>query len=404
MRVHYALQPASRLRVFALPFLLVSVLVVILSSTSCRKHCIDAKWSKAATPCVPPDLARLLVCITAKWNLAKLPHLEVMLREALAYESEEVDILLITDDATSLRRTLATLRLPLNMSFYEGKQDPAEREADAKYAMNEYWLAWEHRKAIEAAVSTKNYTTVLYMEDDTRMPWPSLVSWALDTQLLEPFNFTRCFYRTEFDPKNGQLRLLDYRQGIDVRASSQMVKLDMLRDAPASFSAASRQLAGKVCGHLQGRKSTPLPCTLHRHFVAPDNPFQGLWVANRKQLDRFMQQPIWSKQAALAINTADFALRKPDNNWVRASAVGCAGWRVAHLPTELPCMFLLFAGVPGALCQYCHPWGTGGGATAPHRSAVKLHGAVPPQHRHSTRLLGASCTRRPFAQCLLKLG
>ena len=35
----------------------------------------------------------------------------------------------------------------------------------------------------------------MYMEDDSKVTWPALASWARDTELLEPLGFLRNFYR-----------------------------------------------------------------------------------------------------------------------------------------------------------------------------------------------------------------
>ena len=42
---------------------------------------------------------------------------------------------------------------------------------------------------------TAGYTAYMYMEDDTKVTWPALASWARDTELLEPLGFLRNFYR-----------------------------------------------------------------------------------------------------------------------------------------------------------------------------------------------------------------
>jgi hypothetical protein len=56
-----------------------------------------------------------------------------------------------------------------------------------------------------------NYTSIFYMEDDTHLSWPTVISWALDTEVLEPLNFTRCIYRTEVDAETGDFYVLDYQ-------------------------------------------------------------------------------------------------------------------------------------------------------------------------------------------------
>jgi hypothetical protein len=79
-----------------------------------------------------------------------------MLREATQYESPVLDVLLVTDRADKLQKVVDRLQLPLNVSYYEAKQ-PANDS-------NPYWLTWEHRKAIQEAVSKHEYTAVVYME------------------------------------------------------------------------------------------------------------------------------------------------------------------------------------------------------------------------------------------------
>jgi hypothetical protein len=222
-------------------------------------------------------------------QVAKLHYLEIMLHTALSYRSRLVDILLVTDKVEPLRKAVSSLQLPLDVSYVGGvphKQDKSP-----------YWLTWVHRAAIAKAVKAKSYTTVLYMEvrlllfallvkhlatvtqamlycaqDDTRVTWPALVSWAIDTRLLAPWNFSLCFYRTEVDPKSGGLRLMDYRHGLDVVHNTTNMILDMATLDPARYAQQAHELQNRSCGvHSSGQ---PLPCHVHRHFVAPDNPFQ----------------------------------------------------------------------------------------------------------------------------------
>jgi hypothetical protein len=53
-------------------------------------------------------------------------------------------------------------------------------------------------------------TSIVYMEDDTRLSWASLASRALDTEVLEQLNFTRCIYRTELSPDTGEVVMFDW--------------------------------------------------------------------------------------------------------------------------------------------------------------------------------------------------
>jgi hypothetical protein len=53
-----------------------------------------------------------------------------------------------------------------------------------------------------------DYTTFMLLEDDLCPSWSALVSWARESPLLERHGFQRCFYRTEYRPKDGQLVML----------------------------------------------------------------------------------------------------------------------------------------------------------------------------------------------------
>lgn len=43
----------------------------------------------------------------------------------------------------------------------------------------------------------------MYIEDDTDVTWPALLSWAADTKVLEPLGFLRHFWRTEISNFTG---------------------------------------------------------------------------------------------------------------------------------------------------------------------------------------------------------
>jgi hypothetical protein len=94
--------------------------------------------------------------VLAGLQVAKTSHWEIMLLEAAQYESPVLDMLLVTDKADALRRVVDRMQLPLNISYYQ-----AEKPSNDS---NKYWLAWEHRKAVQEAVSQQEYTAVVYME------------------------------------------------------------------------------------------------------------------------------------------------------------------------------------------------------------------------------------------------
>ena len=110
------------------------------------------------------------------------------------------------------------------------------------------------------------------MEDDTLMTWNSLLSWALDTIVLEKFGFLRCIVRTEISSKDGNMVLFDWEYEIEYKNAKKLILTDY------------RSLS---------------PTCSHTNFVSPDFPFQGLWIATRPQLKVFMNHPYWTKTGSL---------------------------------------------------------------------------------------------------------
>ena len=101
------------------------------------------------------------------------------------------------------------------------------------------------------------YTAFLYIEDDTGITWPSLVSWALDQQHLEPLGFSRGFYRTEVQ--------LFHTVGITMTNATQILSWATSLEEGQSFrhvydtrgSCCKIADHGKSCGLIQvGRAGT----------------------------------------------------------------------------------------------------------------------------------------------------
>jgi hypothetical protein len=160
-----------------------------------------------ATPCLAPHLLEdILVVIPYHWNVSKLVYLTSMLDLSQTYETK-VDVLIVTNNEKALYEFLAA-------KGYIGGNHPTIQvwQAPRSNDENNHSSLWVHRQAIEKAVERHpNYTSIFYMEDDTRLSWPTVVSWALDTEILEPLNFTRCNYRTEVDVETGDFNILDYK-------------------------------------------------------------------------------------------------------------------------------------------------------------------------------------------------
>lgn len=62
-------------------------------------------------------------------------------------------------------------------------------------------------------MSAGNYSTFMYLEEDILLTWPTLLSWARDTELLEPLGMQRSMFRVEVAPWNGRYVLTDETKG-----------------------------------------------------------------------------------------------------------------------------------------------------------------------------------------------
>lgn len=91
---------------------------------------------------------------------------------------------------------------------------------------NTYSILWSHRKLIEEQLPQADYTSIIYMEEDTRLSWPALISCALDTEVLEPLNFTRCIFRTEVDHKIGRTNIFDWMVPVQLRDGNTLRVVD----------------------------------------------------------------------------------------------------------------------------------------------------------------------------------
>jgi hypothetical protein len=105
----------------------------------------------------------------------------------------------------------------------------------------------------------------LYLEDDQSITWESLVSWAWDTALLEPYGLHPAFVRTEYSD-DGVVMMLDWTSKITVDGHPQLSTL-----------------------------ATPP----HRHYIHVPQSFQGFWIASYDLMSRFVTNPIWKEEFAV---------------------------------------------------------------------------------------------------------
>lgn len=283
---------------------------------------------------VPALLTKLLVIIAFHWDVAKLTLLRVALFEVMHYRLHtSVDIVIVTDKPEQLSSVL------LNFGYREIDIWPFN-SSSSQFTNNKYDMLWEHRNIVSQAYNnpSKNYTTYLYMEDDTAFPWSQLVSWAIDSEMLEPLGFTRGIFRTEFNA-NGENSMNDmvvdlanylwchmnltvdaanphFVPSIQLESYSLRSK-ELLRATEIKYQRSKCPVASVALSVLPAQSSnhhhshTEHSCPVHSHFVQLYNPLQGLWISSRAHLEKLMRHPLWDKSNSLKLDTR----RKGQANW-----------------------------------------------------------------------------------------
>jgi hypothetical protein len=139
------------------------------------------------------------------------------------------------------------------------------------------------------------YLTYMYLEDDTLVPWPAMVSWAFDTEVLEPLGFMRGFYRTEVSPKTGDLVLMDIRGHViesHWKRSIQVTPSPLVCNTTAGDWTVPQPIA-----------TSPTTCLIHSTYIELPWCYMGMWISTHQQLQKFIQSQVWEKEKALAIES-----------------------------------------------------------------------------------------------------
>jgi len=247
---------------------------------------------------LPVALTKILFVLSFHWSLAKLTFLTVVLNELASFTKyTAVDILIITNKRESLQNALLGYDFPYRAIQFNASMDAKKS--------NKYDLLWEHRHVVAEEYNKGNHTTFVYIEDDTFIPWSTLVSWAIDTEVLEPLNFTRGVYRTEID-EDGKPTLMDMMVN---HANLLPCKINVTTDpnnpetvttlnvsSAPSFQATKQKYQANVCFSFD----IPLSrCVVHNTFLQMYNPYQGMWILTRRQLETFMRHELWERNHAL---------------------------------------------------------------------------------------------------------
>jgi hypothetical protein len=135
------------------------------------------------------------------------------------------------------------------------------------------------------------YSTYMYLEDDTHVPWPALVSWAFDTEVLEPLGFLRGFYRTEVSPMTGDVVLFDIRGHVVESHWKRSIRI-----APAPLVCNTTSGDWNV---TQPAAASPKTCLIHAAYIELPWIYMGMWISTHSQLTLFIQSEVWEKEKAL---------------------------------------------------------------------------------------------------------
>lgn len=271
----------------------------------------EFKSTPPGTGFLPAALTRILIVISFHWSLSKLTFLNVVLNELASFTKyTAVDILVITNKRESLQNALSQYDFPYRAIQFNASVDARKS--------NKYDLLWEHRRVVAEEYSKGNHTTFVYIEDDTFIPWPTLVSWALDTEVLEPLNLTRSVYRTEID-EDGSLTLMDMMVN---HANLLSCKINVTTDPRNPETVTTLNVSSNPLFQIAKQKHQKekcfssefslSPCVVHESFLQMYNPYQGMWILTRRQLETFMHHDLWEKNNALRKSNT----RRPgQKNW-----------------------------------------------------------------------------------------
>ncbi|CAL5222120.1 g4436 [Coccomyxa viridis] len=236
---------------------------------------------------VPRLLQHVLLVISFRWDVQKLIYLKSALYNAHQYQTS-VAIHVVCDEAAALRHVLHTWEYPVTVNESQNLDNDT----------NTFSLLWEHRGIMQAAAMSGLYTTYIYMEDDTGLRWSSLVSWALDQQILEPLGFSRGFYRTEISPVDGATMMLDTTEPINLTTYNRTVTVE--------------SHGSDLCLPVTSDRASISTICPNKHFVQLKRTFMGMWIASHTELLNWIQHDFWHKAQSLGAVVPDPLLDYPE--------------------------------------------------------------------------------------------
>jgi hypothetical protein len=152
---------------------------------------------------------------------------------------------------------------------------------------------------INRAARPGNYSTYMYIEDDTHIPWPALVSWAFDTEVLAPLGFVRGFYRTEVNPTTGDVAMLDCVKPLNLYEWNRSVHI------PPSPFVCNTTYGDWIVAQPNAEPRQAATCLAHANYIELPCPYMGMWISSHQQLQKFIQSDFWVKEKAISIDSVN---------------------------------------------------------------------------------------------------
>jgi len=214
--------------------------------------------------------------VTVFWNPTRLVFLRPILTEVHKYQRHvHVDVVMVTNAAPALERVLRS------WGHKEVAVVPFHRPNKPNTS-----LLYGYRGVMEKRFNNPGYTTYITIEDDTFVPWSALLSWALDTAILEPLGFTRGIYRTEV-ALDGTVVLVDALSPLNLTIHPRKLNVSDARP-PEALGRNATDTSDPTDDENRFKTIHP-----HLFYVQLDNFYQGMSLITRSQLEIYMNNSLW---------------------------------------------------------------------------------------------------------------
>ncbi len=131
-----------------------------------------------------------------------------------------------------------------------------------------------------------------------------MVSWAADTEVLEPLGFQRSFIRTEVNTDTGRTHLTDVVATMNISSWKRKVDVPVPPGRRCRVANATVRASALSTSEYWAIRETPSACQ-HEHFISLWQTYTGLWIATHAKLLDFIAGPYWDRDVALKADKPD---------------------------------------------------------------------------------------------------